>query len=223
MLRLSLVATSLVYFTYANPVPSEQDCGQIRARAGPQTIFEVQPEIITVPSTATVTAASGEPTTVDSEPIYFLPPGSIPSAWDPSANTTSPVSGNATTTASSDAPSPTDSDDPGLAPNGTDNFPMDASRNPLKGPKVMAYYPDWVAASFPPEKIDFSRFDWIDFAFAVPDSNYGLGWDGSDSAPDLLKRLVSLAHAKGKMVKLSIGGWTGSKCVIPDSSSMPYN
>ncbi|KAJ7764999.1 glycoside hydrolase [Mycena maculata] len=72
----------------------------------------------------------------------------------------------------------------------------------------MAYYPDW--AGFPPEKIDFNRFDWIDFAFALPTSNYDLTWD-APAAPGFLTRLITCAHAKGKHVKLSIGGWTGSK------------
>ena len=49
----------------------------------------------------------------------------------------------------------------------------------------MAYYPDWVASAFPPEKIDFGRFDWVDFAFAVPTQDMSLGWDGDDDAPDL--------------------------------------
>ncbi|KAI0719635.1 glycoside hydrolase [Cerioporus squamosus] len=75
----------------------------------------------------------------------------------------------------------------------------------------MAYYPDWVSGEYPPEKIDFGRFDWIDFAFAVPDESYNLSWDGSDDAPDTLRRLVQLAHARGKCVKLSVGGWTGSR------------
>lgn len=80
-------------------------------------------------------------------------------------------------------------------------------------PLVMGYYPDWAGKEHPPEKIDFGRFDWIDFAFAVPDQNMTLSWDGSDDAPDLLRRLVSRAHENGKRVKLSVGGWTGSKCV----------
>ncbi|EIW62034.1 glycoside hydrolase [Trametes versicolor FP-101664 SS1] len=75
----------------------------------------------------------------------------------------------------------------------------------------MAYYPDWAADAFPPEKIDFGRFDWVDFAFAVPGADFNLTWDGSDDAPDLLRRLVSRAHAKNKKVKLSVGGWTGSR------------
>ena len=75
-------------------------------------------------------------------------------------------------------------------------------------PLVMAYYPDW--ASFEPEKIDFKRFDWIDFAFAVPDRNFNLKWD-DPKAPGMLRRLVSTAHAGSKKAKLSIGGWSGSK------------
>ena len=83
---------------------------------------------------------------------------------------------------------------------------MDQPKEPL----LMAYYPDWVGDDFPPENIDFSRYDWVDFAFAVPDSQFQLGWD-DDKAPGLLSRLVAAAHTSGTKVKLSIGGWTGSK------------
>jgi hypothetical protein len=78
-------------------------------------------------------------------------------------------------------------------------------------PLVMAYYPDWAGSTFPPEKIDFNRFDWIDFAFALPDQNFNLTWDDPSGAPALLRRLVNAAHANGKKVKLSVGGWTGSQ------------
>lgn len=77
-------------------------------------------------------------------------------------------------------------------------------------PLVMAYYPDWAASSFPPEKIDFNRFDWIDFAFALPAEDFSLTWD-NPGAPKLLARLATAAHSKGKKVKLSVGGWTGSQ------------
>lgn len=76
---------------------------------------------------------------------------------------------------------------------------------------MMAYYPDWTSAAFPPEKVDFGRYDWVDFAFAVPLSDFSLGWDGSDDDPDVLRRLVAAAHQAGKKVKVSVGGWTGSK------------
>jgi chitinase len=75
----------------------------------------------------------------------------------------------------------------------------------------MAYYPDWASSSLPPENIDFGRFDWIDFAFALPDQSFALTWDDPSNAPALLQRLVTSAHGAGKFVKLSIGGWTGSQ------------
>ena len=75
---------------------------------------------------------------------------------------------------------------------------------------VMAYYPDWAGPGFPPEKINFVHFDWIDFAFAVPTDKFDLDWD-SENAPTLLKQLVGAAHAGRTKVKLCIGGWEGSK------------
>jgi len=87
--------------------------------------------------------------------------------------------------------------------------PQSISSQPAAAkPLVMAYYPDWAVVD--PEKIDFKRFDWIDFAFAVPDKNYDLTWD-DPKAPNMLRRLVSVAHASNKNVKLSVGGWSGSK------------
>lgn len=80
-------------------------------------------------------------------------------------------------------------------------------------PLIAAYYPDWTPASFPPSKIDFTRIDWVDFAFAVPDERFNLTWDDDTTAPNLLTELVSTAHVHGKKVKLSIGGWSGSKSV----------
>ncbi|EIW71982.1 hypothetical protein TREMEDRAFT_66653 [Tremella mesenterica DSM 1558] len=71
------------------------------------------------------------------------------------------------------------------------------------------YYPDWSGGYLAPESIDWSKFDVVDFAFALPTSSFGLEFTQDDSS-DLLSRLVTGAHANGKRVKLSIGGWTGS-------------
>lgn len=76
---------------------------------------------------------------------------------------------------------------------------------------VMGYYPDWADPAFPPEHINFTLYDWIDFAFALPDANCALVWDDMVNGPKLVERLVTAAHAGGSKVKLSIGGWTGSK------------
>ncbi|KAJ1309099.1 hypothetical protein OPQ81_004777 [Rhizoctonia solani] len=77
-------------------------------------------------------------------------------------------------------------------------------------PFVATYFPDWTGYEFAPEKVDFKRFAWIDFAFAVPDENRQLVFTSSNSE-DLLNRLVRTAHTHGSRVKLSIGGWTGSR------------
>jgi hypothetical protein len=103
--------------------------------------------------------------------------------------------------------------EPGIAPSGsadnTSDQPPATGNVSTPTSLMMAYYPGWVADTFPPERIDFSRFDWIDFAFAVPDENFALALDGSDS--DVLSHLVSLTHENGKKAKLSVGGWGGSK------------
>ncbi|KAL0573008.1 hypothetical protein V5O48_008954 [Marasmius crinis-equi] len=75
-------------------------------------------------------------------------------------------------------------------------------------PLVMAYYCGWLVDTLPPEQIDFSKYDIIDYAFVVLDANYNLGFAGM--SPDVLRRLVNSAHQHGTKVKVSIGGWTGS-------------
>ncbi|KAJ3568688.1 hypothetical protein NP233_g5552 [Leucocoprinus birnbaumii] len=74
-----------------------------------------------------------------------------------------------------------------------------------------AYYPDWSADSNPPEKIDFSKFDILFFAFATPNSSSTLTWDSGSQS--ILQRLVSAKNKSGKSTKivLSVGGWGGSK------------
>ncbi|PIL37075.1 hypothetical protein GSI_00767 [Ganoderma sinense ZZ0214-1] len=158
-----------------------------------------------------------------SEAILFLPPP-VPllrpshSSIAPDATTTASANPNLSPPVSplqldahpqlSNA-NATPNSDPSSSP--TPRLTSTLSSASAQGPLVMGYYPDWAESSYPPENIDFSRFDWIDFAFAVPDQNMVLNWDGSDDAPNLLMRLVSRAHASGKHVKLSVGGWTGSK------------
>ncbi|KIK42540.1 glycoside hydrolase family 18 protein [Suillus luteus UH-Slu-Lm8-n1] len=57
--------------------------------------------------------------------------------------------------------------------------------------------------------MNYDLFDSIDFAFALPTADYNLIFDSPD-APALLRKLVTDAHASSTLVKLSIGGWTGS-------------
>lgn len=72
------------------------------------------------------------------------------------------------------------------------------------------YYPDWSGWYLAPESVDWSKYDVIDFAFALPTAEFGLEFTQDDSS-DLLTRLVQTGRAAGKRVQLSIGGWTGSQ------------
>lgn len=162
----------------------------------------------------------------NAQSILFLPLGDTTSTGTGTASiglssvtsaqlsATSPVSATVatTTTASSDPDGDTDNADSTDASSPSTVGPAMALNTPVvKGPLLSAYYPDWAASDLPPEKIDMTRFDWIDFAFATLDKNFNLVWDDPDSSPDILNRLVAAAHAKGTKVKLSIGGWDGSR------------
>ena len=89
-------------------------------------------------------------------------------------------------------------------------LPLSASK-PVPSSLVAVYYPDWTASAFPPASINFSLVDVVDFAFAYPDQDYNVTWDDPVNSPASLSALVSLAHAQDKKVKLSLGGWDGSK------------
>ncbi|KAK0242582.1 glycoside hydrolase [Armillaria nabsnona] len=73
----------------------------------------------------------------------------------------------------------------------------------------MAYFPDWAGVTA--EQLDFKVFDWIDFAFAIPSSSGTVGFQDESSETKLLAELVKAAHSANTKVKLSVGGWTGSK------------
>lgn len=87
--------------------------------------------------------------------------------------------------------------------------PTSVSTSSSSSPILAAYYPDWISEQISPEQINWKKFDWVTFAFAILDSNLNLVFT-QDNSEDLLKRTVSTAHAAGKHVKLSVGGWTGS-------------
>ncbi|KAF8890746.1 glycoside hydrolase family 18 protein [Infundibulicybe gibba] len=80
----------------------------------------------------------------------------------------------------------------------------------ISSPIAASYYPTWCAQSNPPSKLNFSKFDIIFFAFAVPTSACTLRWD--TGSQDTLKELVLGARKSGKGTKivLSVGGWGGS-------------
>ncbi len=153
-----------------------------------RTLVELLPTAVSAKETLLAYAAP-TPTPFPDSPILFLPQN--------------PSSEGFVITEPGTAADSSLGSEPVPANNTSDQPPAGAVLTPL----MMAYYPGWVADVFPPERIDFSRFDWIDFAFAELDDNFTLGRDESN----ILSRLVSVAHQKGKKVKLSVGGWDGSK------------
>ncbi|VDB85453.1 unnamed protein product [Peniophora sp. CBMAI 1063] len=142
--------------------------------------------------------------------VYFVPPAfsamvegtNHVSAAQQAAEATNATSTNITTTSATAAGNVTGS-----------------MGNNAIAPMLAMYYPDWLSKAFPPERLDFSRIDYIDFAFAVPQEDFTLDWDGSEDAPETLDRLVTMAHSKGKKVKVSVGGWSGSKHISPAVAS----
>jgi hypothetical protein len=151
---------------------------------------------------------------LDSSPEYstFTQPSKVPTSTTSSFNLSDAQQTGIATGGSDVVVSPQDSDTDGHVPHAPVSFhEQDACSGASSKILVMGYYPDWAYPAFPPENIDFRRYDWIDFAFALPDADFALVWDDMDNGPKLLERLVTAAHAEGSKVKLSIGGWTGSQ------------
>ncbi|KIY48719.1 glycoside hydrolase [Fistulina hepatica ATCC 64428] len=89
---------------------------------------------------------------------------------------------------------------------------VSARKNISRSTSCMAasYYPNWVLDTFPPENIDFSKFDIIYYAFATPNSSSNISWE--TGSQDILRRLINAARNSGQGTKivLSVGGWSGS-------------
>ncbi|TCD60185.1 hypothetical protein EIP91_010599 [Steccherinum ochraceum] len=209
---VSTLLTTSTFTTFTTLAPS----------GGPPVVSEASP-------TAAAPAAVSSSSSVASPPAPSIAPPSASqnsSASDPAPTAQPqpvppPAAPPPAPPLSNDPPPPPSSSpsDPGPGP-APSPLPVSNKQGTAPArPLVMAYYPDWATADFPPEKIDFDRVDWIDFAFAVPDAQYNFNWDGADDGGALLGRLVSAAHAKGKKVKVSIGGWTGSRYFSPATSS----
>ncbi|EGG06430.1 family 18 glycoside hydrolase [Melampsora larici-populina 98AG31] len=80
----------------------------------------------------------------------------------------------------------------------------------LKRPTIATYYPDWNLDVLAPEQIDYSKYDLIAFAFAIPTEDFSIKFTQDDSI-QTLDKLVKYAHGNHTLVCLSIGGWDGSK------------
>lgn len=72
------------------------------------------------------------------------------------------------------------------------------------------YWADWTAGTLPPESIDFSKFDFVNYAFGTPNSDATISFSSGSYSESLLKRLVAAAHKANSKVVLSLGGWGNS-------------
>jgi chitinase len=99
-----------------------------------------------------------------------------------------------------------------------------------------SYFPNWLYGRYTPSKIDFSKYTHIYYAFAIQNTASSPTWSDSGvfdckhqtnkvkekrnllvSKQNLLAyvaygfpKLISLAHAAGTKVLVSVGGWSGS-------------
>lgn len=115
------------------------------------------------------------------------------------SNSSSVTSAPATASAAPPPPSPTNS----------------ANDTRTSTNKTMAgYWPDWVSSDFPVSSIDFSKFDILNYAFALPTANFDLSIP-TDPSGGLLHGFVSACHAGNTKAVLSLGGWGGSTYFSP--------
>ncbi|KAG6853846.1 hypothetical protein C0991_000840 [Blastosporella zonata] len=89
-----------------------------------------------------------------------------------------------------------------------------SSGNAEAAAKLIAasYYVDWAADSFPPESLNFSKFDILFFAFATASSSFTLAFDSGSQA--ILKRLATAAHKSGFGTKVVLSVAPASKLLL---------
>ncbi|OZJ05359.1 hypothetical protein BZG36_01532 [Bifiguratus adelaidae] len=79
------------------------------------------------------------------------------------------------------------------------------------------YFPNWLYGNYLPSQIDFTKYTHINYAFALMTNQGGNLPVWADSGvldPSVqygLPKLISLAHAAGTKVLVSIGGWSGAQ------------
>ncbi|KAI8968352.1 glycoside hydrolase superfamily [Mycotypha africana] len=79
---------------------------------------------------------------------------------------------------------------------------------------IVGYFPNWLYGRYTPSMIDFSKYTHIYYAFAIQNTATTPTWSDSGLFDDYVQygfpKLVSLAHAAGTKVTVSVGGWSGS-------------
>lgn len=79
---------------------------------------------------------------------------------------------------------------------------------------MAGYWADWTASTLPAATIDFSKFDILNYAFALPTANFDLSIP-TDPSGNLLRGFVKACRAGDTKAVLSLGGWGGSTYFSP--------
>ncbi|KAK0498602.1 glycoside hydrolase superfamily [Armillaria luteobubalina] len=178
-------------------VRSFPDSGTIDSRYRPQHLTFLLLLLLPFPG-ADATPTTGAESTIDSVPTSTSPVTA-------GASSTTGAESEATGTASGNTPDPSTSD----------GDKSDDVEESLVAPAQAKDPSQWLISLTGPESpltnSTFKVFDWIDFAFALPSSDGTVGFQDESSETKLLGELVKAAHAGNTKVKLSVGGWTGSK------------
>ncbi|EST06786.2 Glycoside hydrolase, family 18, catalytic domain protein [Kalmanozyma brasiliensis GHG001] len=135
------------------------------------------------------------------DPKGACKPNNSTSVTNPSSNST--LSGSISNSTSSASP-----------PSFNSSTPLPPSKVAVNitgtGATIMAaYWADWTASTLPPTSIDFTHFDILNYAFALPTSSFDLSLP-TDPSGSLLRRFVAACRGGNTRAVLSIGGWGGS-------------
>lgn len=76
--------------------------------------------------------------------------------------------------------------------------------NVFANPIIVGYYPTWKSGYM--SGVDFSKYTHINIAFALPQGDGSVTFEGEY----LMPQVVPTLHGHGAKVLLSVGGWTGS-------------
>lgn len=80
---------------------------------------------------------------------------------------------------------------------------------------TVGYWADWTSGQLAPENIAWAKYDIINYAFAIPQSDSTVQINDAS----MLKRMVAAAHKNGSKLVLSIGGAGQSSGYINSVSS----
>jgi len=74
-------------------------------------------------------------------------------------------------------------------------------------PWVSAYYAGWMQSGYPPSAVDFGAMTHVIHFSLEPGNGGTISGSGNGITPSASQALVSAAHAAGKKVIITVGGW----------------